>query len=212
MKGSRKKIRWNSKSLLGAALGAVALLVWQAIGSWNTQVNDPSLSALALGQRKEGNTAQGALAGKDSKDIAYRVLSCNDGDTCRLKASNNEEIKVRLVGIDAPEFKGNKKLNQPLSLESKEFLNSLVQGKDVFLQSYGLDRYNRNLAEIIVGEVNANLEMVKQGFAEVYKGRPPRGMNVQKYTIAEKEAKDLKRGVWALQKYESPKDFRARLK
>jgi len=33
------------------------------------------------------------------------------------------------------------------------------------------------LAEVFVGGANVNLEMVKAGFAEVYRGRPAPGFN-----------------------------------
>ena len=138
----------------------------------------------------------------------YTVVSCNDGDTCRLTTPDNITIKVRLVGIDAPEFKGKKKNNQPMSEESKNFLNNLVKGKKVKLNSYGTDGFNRNLAELLVDDKIANLELVKSGLAEVYRGRPPKGFSLKNYELAEKEAKDEKKGVWSLSNYQSPKDFR----
>jgi micrococcal nuclease len=142
----------------------------------------------------------------------YTVESCNDGDTCKLKTPDNISIKVRLVGIDAPEFKGDRKKTQPMAAESKDFLNKLVKGKSVRLHSLGTDGFNRNLAEIYVGDTNANLELVKNGLAEVYRGRPPKGFNQASYEKAEAEAKSSKKGIWSLEKYESPKDFRKRMK
>ena len=154
------------------------------------------------------NTAKTIL----SDTGTYVVMSCNDGDTCRVKDLNGEETKVRLAGIDAPEFAGKKKLGQPMAPESKEFINQLLQGKKVRLNSFGIDIYRRNLAEIYLGNKNINVEMVAQGLAEVYHGRPPKGLAFQTYNAAESAAKKAKRGVWSLDKYESPKDFRARMK
>lgn len=142
----------------------------------------------------------------------YVVVSCNDGDTCRLRSSDNVTVKVRLVGIDAPEFGGKKKKGQPLSAESKDFLNSLVQGKNVTLNALGSDSFNRALAEIYIGTTNVNLELVRAGLAEVYQGKPPKGLDTQSYARAEAEARAARKGIWALTNYQSPKDFRKRNK
>lgn len=163
-----------------------------------------------------GALAQGKDAGFPSAATpagpTYTVVSCNDGDTCKIKSTDNVTLKVRLVGIDAPEFKGDKKKNQPLAAESKEFLNGLVQGRSVRLVTHGADAFNRNLAEVWMGSTNVNVELVRNGLAEVYRGRPPRGLDLDAYAKAEAEARATKKGVWALQKYESPKDWRRRNK
>ena len=49
-----------------------------------------------------------------------------DGDTIRAEAKG-KEIKIRLVEIDAPE------MNQPFGAQSKNFLNRLLNEKDVTL-------------------------------------------------------------------------------
>ena len=64
-----------------------------------------------------------------------------DGDTIRAEAKGRE-IKIRLVEIDAPE------INQPFGAQSKNFLNRLLNEKDVTLISQGEDRYGRTLGEI----------------------------------------------------------------
>jgi endonuclease YncB( thermonuclease family) len=56
---------------------------------------------------------------------------------------------------------------------------------------------------------NVNLEMVKAGLAEVYRGDPPRGFDLEPFLKAEKEAQAHKTGMWSLEeKYISPKDWR----
>jgi micrococcal nuclease len=142
----------------------------------------------------------------------YTVVACNDGDTCRLRAADNTQIKVRLVGIDAPEMgkksKKKKKEGQSGGKEAKEFLNNLVVGKTVTLKSYGADAYGRNLAEIMVNNESANLKMVNEGWAEVYRGKSPRGLDTAAYQNAQTEAKKNGKGIWSLADYESPKEFR----
>jgi micrococcal nuclease len=54
-----------------------------------------------------------------------------------------------------------------------------------------------------------NLEMVKAGLAEVYRGTPAKGQNMELYWKAEEEAKIAKRGMWVLgEKYVSPREWR----
>jgi hypothetical protein len=42
----------------------------------------------------------------------------------------------------------------------------------VEVKSYGTDRYGRTLGVIFVGGKNVNLEMVRAGLTEVYRGKP----------------------------------------
>ncbi len=46
--------------------------------------------------------------------------------------------------------------------------------------------------------VDINLEMVKAGLAEVYRGNVPKKFNLLPYWQAEKEAREDKRGMWSL--------------
>jgi endonuclease YncB( thermonuclease family) len=81
--------------------------------------------------------------------------------------------------------------------------------KVIDIKGYGLGRYNRILGEIYLRGSNINLEMVKQGLAEVYRGKPPRGFYLIPYRNAEREARESMRGMWSLgDKYVSPKQWR----
>lgn len=143
----------------------------------------------------------------------FTVLSCNDGDTCKLQASDSTLVKVRLVGIDAPEFKHSKKgETQPIAAESKEFINKLIVGKSVTLRKISTDIYKRELGEIFIGDTNVNIAMIKAGYAEKYQGRLPSEVDAQAYSDAEDLAKKEKKGIWSLQNYESPKTYRKRIK
>ena len=57
----------------------------------------------------------------------FKVVRVYDGDT--LKATGHDiDIKVRLVGIDAPELKrGKHKPGQPFGQKAKRFLSRLVK-------------------------------------------------------------------------------------
>jgi endonuclease YncB( thermonuclease family) len=147
--------------------------------------------------------------------VTFTVETCNDGDTCRgtfLANGELEKIKVRLVGIDAPEFSKGGLPEQPMAQDCKASLNNAIQGEKVSLKIYDTDMYQRALGEITYKEKNINLSLLKEGCAEVYRGRPPKGLDEEAYLAAENYARGSRLGVWATQKYESPKDYRKRAK
>jgi len=73
----------------------------------------------------------------------------------------------------------------------------------------GQDRYGRTLGVVFLGRKNVNLEMVKAGYAEVYRGIPVAGFNSAPYWKAEEEARAAKKGMWAQgDKYVSPGEWR----
>ncbi len=108
-----------------------------------------------------------------------------DGDTIRAEAKGRE-IKIRLVEIDAPE------INQPFGAQSKNFLNRLLNEKDVTLISQGEDRYGRVLGEIYANGESANALMIKSGFAWVY-DRYVKDSSLYKY---QDQAKAENLGLW----------------
>jgi endonuclease YncB( thermonuclease family) len=139
----------------------------------------------------------------------FKVTRVYDGDTIKAKG-HDIEIKVRLAGIDAPETSRKKKEpGQPFSQQSKKYLAELVLNKTVDIKGYGLDGYSRILGVIYLEGKNINLEMIKEGLAEAYRGRPPHGFDPAPYRNAEREARAEKRGMWSLgDKYISPKKWR----
>jgi endonuclease YncB( thermonuclease family) len=85
----------------------------------------------------------------------------------------------------------------------------MVLNKSVNVKSYGTDRYGRTLGVVFVDEKNVNLEMVEVGLAEVYRGRPAKGLDLEPYRNAETEARRAKRNMRSLgDKYVSPRDWR----
>ena len=139
----------------------------------------------------------------------FKVTRVTDGDTIKV-SGNGETITVRLVGIDAPETSKKKhEPGQPYSRKATKHLASLALNKAVEIKSYGKDRYGRTLGVVFVDGLNVNLEMVKAGLAEVYRGRPTKGFDNGLYQKAEAEARKAKRNMWSLgDKYISPREWR----
>lgn len=143
-------------------------------------------------------------------EIQYVVLNCHDGDTCQVKSPDNLKLKIRLIGIDAPEVANRKnKESQPMGEDSKKFINQTIKGKTVTLKNYATDPFGRALAEIFFNKDNINLKMVEMGLAEVYQGKMVKEFNLSPYLTAEQNAKNKKIGIWSLKNYQSPKEYRS---
>lgn len=86
------------------------------------------------------------------------VVSILDGDTIEV-LHNNKAKRIRLSGIDCPE-KG-----QAYGTRAKQAASELVYGKEVTLQTHGLDKYGRTLADVLLPDgMNLNQELVEQGW------------------------------------------------
>jgi micrococcal nuclease len=108
----------------------------------------------------------------------FKVIRVYDGDTVTV-LENGKKTRVRLVGIDSPEMsRGKNKPGQPFCQKSQKYLSWLVLNENVKIKSYGLDRYSRILGVVYSNGTNVNFEMVKAGYAEVYRGRSPTGFDV----------------------------------
>ena len=170
-------------------------------------------------------------------NIPFKVVKVYDGDSMKVKGGGID-LMIRLIGIDAPESKGrklsksqvdttsqisqmlgikHKKIDrredgQPFNQESKMALINILGKKEFYIKSYGTDRYNRILAEVFTDDGTlVNLEMVKIGMAEVYRGVTEKGFDSAPYMSVESEAKRAKRGIWSLgSDYQSPKEWRKR--
>lgn len=139
----------------------------------------------------------------------WKVTRVYNGDTIHV-SDNKYSVKVKLVGIDAPEIgRKRREPGQPFSQKSKKYLAGLILNKSVDIRAYELDVDNQILGIVYFGGRNINLHMVKAGLAEVYRGMPPDGFNPEPYWQAEKKAREAKMGMWSLgEKYVSPQDWR----
>ncbi len=80
------------------------------------------------------------------------------------------------------------------------------------VDAYGSDQYKRILGVLWDEELNVNLLIVAMGYAEVYRGAPCQ-VSCRELDQAEAQARRDRVGMWAQgAKYESPRDFRRRLR
>jgi endonuclease YncB( thermonuclease family) len=65
------------------------------------------------------------------------------------------------------------------------------------------------LGVVFLAGKNVNLEMIKSGYAEVYRGSPATGFDSAPYWKAEEEARAAKKGMWTQgETYVSPREWR----
>lgn len=126
------------------------------------------------------------------------VTKVISGDTFMAK-KDNQEIKVRVLGIDAPELKQN------YGKDAKKYLESLILNKTVEIKEDRIDQYDRVVGEVFLGDKNINIDMLETGNAWCMRSQ----REVKEYFDAQEEAKANKKGLWAEENPESPWKFRA---
>jgi len=141
----------------------------------------------------------------------FEVMKVYDGDTIKVKGYG-AEIKLRLAGIDAPELSKKKiGLGQRYSQEASEHLARLILNKAIEIDGYGYLKGDLMLGVIFLDGKNINLEMVRAGLAEVYRGEPPKGLNLDPFFKAERQSRVEKKGIWVQgDNYISPRTWRER--
>jgi endonuclease YncB( thermonuclease family) len=146
------------------------------------------------------------------RTLVAKVERVADGDSVIAVTENGTKLRIRLLGIDAPELPYNGKPGQPYAEDARDYLDHLIGGKTIRVDAYGPDQYNRVLGVVWDEQVNINLVMVAMGYAEVYRGAPCPAY-CRELEQAEAQARRDRVGMWAQGlRYESPRDFRRRMR
>lgn len=136
--------------------------------------------------------------------LVVRVI---DGDT--LKLENNK--RVRLIGIDTPEYHQSRKLDrdslrlhkdketiQKMGYLAYQYTRNLLEGKRVRLEFdfEKFDKYDRLLAYVYLPDGTfINGKLVEGGYAAVYT-IPPNVRYAQNLLKLQQQARLAKRGFW----------------
>lgn len=123
--------------------------------------------------------------------IVTRVI---DGDTIEIEGGQ----KVRYIGINTPETKDPRKEVECFGKEAAGENNKLVMGKRVKLEKdvSDKDKYGRLLRYVYVGELFINLELIKNGYAQIMT-YPPDVKYQKDFLTAEKQAREQNLGLWS---------------
>ena len=147
-----------------------------------------------------------ASAEPNEEPVSVRIVSIVDGDTLVIQGSRLESVRLRLIGIDAPEKA------QPHGKQARERLLELALGQEGQLIRAGQDRYGRVLGVISVGGVDLAADLLSQGLAWYY--RPCSGRRFvaacENYRKAEERARHQQIGIWADRYREAPWEWRYR--
>jgi micrococcal nuclease len=136
---------------------------------------------------------------KKESDRYYTVTKVIDGDTFWIDDGSKKGVKIRLIGVDAPESRNSgNKVKAYYGNEASEYLCGLIGGKKVRLE-YDVDRldqYDRTLAYVYLEDgtfVNANL--LKNGYAMIMTV-PPNVKYADTFLKLSQKARKQKKGLY----------------
>lgn len=129
--------------------------------------------------------ADGGHTATANQSLTCRVVVVSDGDTLTCLTDGKQQLKVRLHAIDASEKQ------QAFGQQAKKHLSDLVYNQTVTLNITDTDRYGRTVADITLGSLNVNQQMVKDGYAWAY-----HRYGGTRYAQEEKTARQAKLGLW----------------
>lgn len=151
----------------------------------------------------------GATGGAVAEEVRFEgvVTRITDGDTVwvRPDASDGQQarrkpVKLRLVGLDAPER------CQPHGSEAGAALAARVQDRHVTVRRRATDMHGRALGTLWLGDQDVGAWLVAEGHAwSARYGRDP-----GPYAGQEQRARAAGRGLFAAPNPELPRDFRRR--
>jgi micrococcal nuclease len=99
------------------------------------------------------------------------VIRVIDGDTVELNIDMGNNTfwrdKFRLAGINAPE---KHKTDKAAADAATAFLANALQEENLFVNTYGKDKYGRRLCRFFTVNGNVNLRMIEAGHAVAYDG------------------------------------------
>jgi len=93
---------------------------------------------------------------------AWKVVAVYDGDTVTCIDENNQQQKIRLAEIDAPEAK------QDFGQASRQSLANMVFGRTIQVVDSGRDRYGRWIGRLYVDGIDVNRQQIATGMAWHY--------------------------------------------
>jgi endonuclease YncB( thermonuclease family) len=136
--------------------------------------------------------------------IIAKVIGISDGDTITLLNEDNTQLKIRLAGIDCPEK------NQAFGNRAKRLLSEKVFGNVVRVEIRGIDRYDRALGIVRLGDEDINEYLIHEGVAWHYKhyAKDQPAEESKRYDLAQESAKKAKKGLWIQENPTAPWDFR----
>ena len=137
-------------------------------------------------------------AGRSANSHLWRVVGVHDGDTITCLDENNQQQKIRMAEMDAPE------IGQDFGKVSRDAMAGMVFGKTVEVMDDGKDRYGRWIAHVSVNGMDVNRQMIATGNAWHYAAYS----KDQSLADLQTQAQAQKLGLWAQPNPTPPWDYR----
>ena len=130
------------------------------------------------------------------------MVAISDGDTLTARCGEvgaYEQVKVRISAIDAPEKK------QDFGNVSRQHLAALCFKQEATITPVKKDRYGRTIADVSCQGQDVSAYQVRAGLAWYY---VKYGKGYEHLGNMESEAKQAKRGLWAMPNPVEPWEWR----
>ena len=127
-------------------LGLCIYFTWHHLQASGTLDNDSRMSTGEIASRRNSGVKRNSAR----SSFAAVVTAVADGDSLVVRKKHHQahelpqEIRVRLEGVDAPEF------GQPFHRRAKQFVSDKLLGKTVMVLPHELDRYGRLVARVFL--------------------------------------------------------------
>ena len=115
---------------------------------------------------------------EDYSDVSVsRIIKVIDGDTFRVDINElpniiGKNIRIRILGIDAPEINGKCAFEKELAIKARDFVQILLDNADsVILKNLDRGNFFRLLAEVIVDGKNLGELLIAKDLAVRYQGK-----------------------------------------
>src|SRR3954454_8015898 len=123
--------------------------------------------------------------------LVGKVIEVNSGDTITI-SNLNRPVRVRLLGIDAPE------LSQSFGDVAQRHLNDLVFDKSVLVEYAGIAGDHSLNGRVLLDGADVGAQMIRDGAAWVDPGNEHRLSETDRevYQRSEDAARSERRGLW----------------
>jgi endonuclease YncB( thermonuclease family) len=132
-----------------------------------------------------------------------KVMEVNEGDIITV-ASLNRPVKVRFMGIDAPDT------GQPFCEVARKHLSDLILDKFVLVEYTGLAQNSYLVGKVFLKQLDIGAQMVRDGVAWYDKSYETNlnQLERQVYAESEKAARYERRGIWQDEAPIAPWEFK----
>jgi endonuclease YncB( thermonuclease family) len=145
-----------------------------------------------------GLTPAAPATSRAANSHLWRVIKVYDGDTVTCLDDMNQQQKVRLAEIDAPEA------SQDFGQVSRQTLAGMVFGKTIEVVDQGRDRYGRWIGRLYADGIDVNQQMVATGNAWHYAAYSKDPALAQAQTLAQAQ----RIGLWSQPNPTPPWEYR----